>query len=298
MTWVTGKYAYGAGRANPDFEKYHSVNRHLAGYTGIPMTVMMSGISKYGKYHYKPDGFIYITRRKRPIGRYLRVERCGGIEVALRPGRLQDVAELEALRWRLLLRVINVLGPELEHRARKVRRHGRSFRGYYNKQLYQITCRPTAQGIEFNEVDNDRKELGPLDHMAADWTSKEDDQIADYFISMADRVAKAWVAVGTASICLLRAINDLAVSKLGQEPEYGGYADVLINGRHYIVWVGRGGRLKTSEDCTELWPRPDRMSLTIEPSSAKKETARYGTPEAVMVGGEEMSRGQSAVPEE
>lgn len=282
MSWVTGQHAYTTGRANPDFDRYHNVNRHIAGFTGIPMTVAMSGITRWDKFRYEPDGRIYHGRRKKPIGRYIKVERCGGIEVALRPGRLLEISELEALRWRLLLRIQDQLGPELGKRVRKVRRHARSFRGYYGGALYQITCRRAVegvdQGIEFNPVDNDREKLEPLDRMAADWTPAEDDVMAAYFISMADRVARAWTAVSTVTLVLMRALDDRVKKEFG-EKEYGEYVDVGINGRRYIVWVGRGGRFRNVEDLVELWPTPGRRSLEVNSAAADpvvgSQIARY-----------------------
>jgi hypothetical protein len=252
------------------FERIENLNKMLAGRTGHPMTLMVGGYSRYGKFIYKNDGFVYTSRRKSPIGRYLRIERGPtGFELALKCGRVADVADLERRRWKILCRLKDKLVPELARRVRKIRKYKRSFVGYYAKDLYKIEFLKEVNDIRYNLVNNDEKNLEVLDHMAADWTDPEDDKMAVYFISMADRVARAHRSLNAIEAYLLQAIDTKVHDKCGLDPKHGAgdagaLVDIRINGRTYATWIGRGWLFKNGQtNITEFWPTPDRKVFDL-----------------------------------
>jgi hypothetical protein len=284
MSWVARNGAYvSSDRVSSHYAGYDRIwelNNALAGQTGHPMTLLLSGCSKYGKFIYKDDGFVYTARRKAPIGRYLRLQRVGHFELALKRGRFEDVARLEEMRWRTLSRIKKSLVPELGRRCRELKKHTkRTFRGYYNGVLYSITTRDEIHGISFHAVDlvSEQKNLGELDKLAHQHTDPEDDEAAAHFISMSDRVARAHRSVHFFEAVMLAAINEKIHDKCGLNPKHdaGALVDVRINGRVYQTWVGRGSTLFSNDQTkiTEFWPHPGRKVFDL--SSGPAVRARY-----------------------
>ena len=255
------------------WEKYSRINSVLAKKTGIPMHIN-SGIRSYGRFRYADDGFVYTSRRKSPIGRYLRIEHAGGWEVALKCGRLDGVKELEALRWRLLQRLSKKLVPEMKRRIRVVRRQKgkKRFTGYFENVLYEL--RWDFGSMTYAEVDvEDNDELGPLDRMGRDWTPKEDDDLAAFVITMSKRLDRARDAVNKVDQLLLRALDlkiDLDASQ--KKARYGDLVEVIINGRRYMNWIGQGGFGRTREELVLVWPSVSMPSINFDELPKK---ARY-----------------------
>jgi hypothetical protein len=240
-------------------DRYDAINARMTKETGIPCLINY-GVTRHGKFHYKEDGFVYKTGRKKPLGHWLKVE-WANIEVALRPGRVEDAHMLEQLRWKLLLRLKERLLPELERRGKVLRKEkGRKrFTGYVDGQLYSIGAAASGDKVSYSEVDRTDDGLGVLDVIGRDWTPAEDDKLAAFYINMSSRVARGWDNVSKVTGLLINAI-DRSLNALSLEnprlPGYGRPAEVMINGRRYTAWFGSGGMFHSTEDLTKTWPSP------------------------------------------
>lgn len=280
MSWVT----YNGQNVMSDkvhisraaFDRIFELNKNLAGRTGHPMTLMHNGITKYGKYHYEPDGVVYIKKRGKmvPVGRWLKLERINGAEeVACKKGRLDDVADLERIRWQILQRIKGKLVPEMARRVKRLWKYlkenhtKKTFQGYYCGIRYQLTYRGQKGGVEYHWVDP-KNDLPVLDQMADNFTSPEDDKMAAYFISMSDRLARAHRSLNTVEGMMLKSMSDQItpnLKKQWEEYDCGELVDVQINGRTYPMWIGNGSLFRNSsrENITSFWPHPDKKVFCL-----------------------------------
>lgn len=262
-------------------DKYQRWN-HLVGATGPYVQVMHAGIKRWGRMRYEDDGFVYDGRKKTPVGRYLRVERIGGHgEVALRVGRLDDVHEIEKIRWRNLLRIKNVIVPIVQSRSKEVAKYARSggrrgcFTGWYDGLLYKVEHRKETGSISYEEVER-KKAKNPLDAMARDYTPAEADQLVKRFVEISDRLHKAWMFNGRLSCVLLKALT----KRLGPEGdreqgEHLGLTEVVINGRTYMVYIGHRGYFHNMDEVTRCWPCPMNKRIDLDNDALIRGLARY-----------------------
>ena len=261
-----------------DWDRISRINVAQGKKTGIPYHIN-SGLMSFGKYRFSPDGFVYIGKRKKPAGRYLRTERTDAGEVCLRVDRLDDVKQLEALRWRLLLRVRDVLIPELRRREEEFRRArgGRKFTGYHQGTLYQLKFeKGRVEFSDYQEVELEKKDPDAidkvLDKLGRDWTPAEDDAMASFIISIHDRVARAYRAAQKVTSLLLLAIDKKLRTDTAHGAQYGHVVEVVINGRHYMTWIGHGGIFKSKDELIHLWPSP--TTPIVNTDSATPEEAK------------------------
>lgn len=251
---------------------------------GEPMLCVYGGILGYGKYDYRADGMVYLKRRKTPIGRYLCIERFGGGgEVALRAGRLDEAHEIEALRWRILTRVHEVLIPEMNRRRKEVRKFSRaSFRGYHNGEVYLISPRG-ERGSYQSDVKHQRvddSELPVLDQLGGAFTTEEADRMATRYLSMCERLEKGWQLAGLVTCLLIRALEQAMPERKPVRSrlyyDQGELVEVTVNGRRYTTWVGPGGMFRHESEYTRLWPSPSHKAIDLDLVKTSGKAARYG----------------------
>ena len=250
--------------------KYERFNRRNDA-AGQPIRVIYDGLAGWGQFHYRPDGFIYKGRCKKPIGHYLRITRVGGgSELALKAGRLDDVHSIEKKRWDMLLRMKTKLLPELRRRNKEVRKYARSlkvkeFNGYVDGQLMKIDTRGHVEdGIHISDAEDE--ELEVLDQLGNNFTEVEADRLAKRLSGIKDRVTRGWLAAGRLTALLTKALDmqlDLDRKSPGAYPE-GSFTEATVNGRVYPIWIGPGGYHSTRSDTSAHWPSPMHRAVDLD----------------------------------
>ena len=237
--------------------------------TGQPIRLIYDGLMGWGQFHYRPDGFIYKGRCKKPIGRYLKIVRVDGYELALKAGRLDDVHSIESKRWDMLLRMKTKLLPELRRRNAEVRNYARSlkvkrFNGYVDGQLMKIKVGRIDDGIDISGAESE--ELEVLDQLGNNFTEIEADRLAKRLSDIKDRVTRGWLAASRLASVLLKVL-DMKLSldqKSTIDNQTGGFTEATVNGRVYPIWIGPGGYHKTRSETSEHWPSPMHRAVDLD----------------------------------
>jgi len=256
--------------------KFEKFNRRCAA-AGKPM-VLNQGLRSYGKFRYEPDGFIYKGRCKKPICRYLTIERLANTEVALTVGRLADIHELERRRWRMLTRIKRVLLPEMRRREREVRAYAKRLK----TQKFSATVDGKVTSVEVGRQDcmaevrtAEDPNLEVLDQLGNSFTELEADVVATRYKNIRDRLHRGWMASGVLTGCLVKALDlKLTLDRNRPYVEYGKFVEAKINGRVYAIWIGRGGYSRTSDDGTRHWPSPMNDMIDLDKPAAREPAIR------------------------
>jgi hypothetical protein len=237
---------------------------------GRPIRVICDGLAGWGRFHYRPDGFIYKGGCKKPIGRYLKITRVGnGSELALKTGRLDDVHAIEKKRWDMLVRIKTKLLPELRRRNKEVRKYARSlkvkeFNGYVDGQLMKIEVGGRVEdGIDISNAESEELEI--LDQLGNNFTEVEADRLAKRLRDIKDRVTRGWLAAGHLT-ALLTKVLDMRLDLNGKSTGaylVGSFTEVTVNGRVYPTWIGHGGYHRTRNE-SEHWPSPMHRAVDLD----------------------------------
>jgi hypothetical protein len=245
-------------------DKYHRFNLRCE-HQKLPIRAIPGGLKGYGAERYI-DGYIYKGRSKKPIGRYLRVERIGGSgELALNWDRLADIHTIEQMRWGVLTRIKEKLLPENARRQKLCREYGRrekvkSFNGVVRGCLMTVNLdRELGEAIGIQKIEEAAE---PLDRLAQSATTPEADRLATMFYEIKTRLTRAWKHSSTLTNVLFASLELKLRPSMSRADGMVEYAQGTVNGRVYTIWIGYN--YHRDGDITRSWPSPFSRAIDLD----------------------------------